>query len=168
MFYPSCFNLNKDEIMLIDKVKNIMLTTNWCMDGAAQEKGLRAERLVLELLSLCNNVEVIATQKSSVLDEVLKVDIILKIKDSFQDVYAFQVKSSMTGAQQHYSKYAPFIKYKNYYFRAPWCLIIDGSLSNWELFELIIEELLLETSLDFDKLSFIERNKEHFGSNVLE
>jgi hypothetical protein len=143
MIYPYSFEVDPNHVELVYKSNEIILDTNWCQDGKMQEKGIAAEELVFGLLSLCN-VEVIRSKKSSVLDEILKVDIVCRNKSECNDVFAFQVKSSMTGAIQHHSKYGTEIKYENYYFKTPWCLIIDGSLSNSEVFDLLIEELLLD------------------------
>ena len=116
-----------------------------------QKKGKDAEELVYGLLSLCN-VEVLRNRKSSVLDEVLKVDIVCRNLNEIGDVFAFQIKCSKYGAEQHYSKYGDEIKYESYYFRTPWCLVIDGSLSNSELFDLMIEELCLDFDLDMTSI----------------
>lgn len=147
MFSKPPFELNDNEIELVYRCNEILLNTNWCQEGCMQEKGKDAEELVYGLLSLCN-VEVLRSRKSSVLDEVLKVDIVCRNLNEIGDVFAFQIKCSKYGAEQHYSKYGDEIKYESYYFRTPWCLIIDGSLSNSELFDLMIEELCLDFDLD--------------------
>jgi len=149
MIYPSLFKVNPNHVKLMYESNEIILGTNWCQEGKMQEKGIAAEELVFGLLSLCN-VEVIRSKKSSVLDEILKVDIVCRSKSECNDVFAFQVKSSMTGALQHHSKYGTEIKYENYYFKTPWCLIINGSLSNSEVFDLLIEELLLDLDPDLN------------------
>ena len=147
MFFKRPFELNQNEVDLVYKCNEIILETNWCQEGYMQEKGKEAEQLIYGLLSLCN-VEVLRSKKSSVLDEVLKVDIVCRNLDDVKDVFAFQIKCSKYGAEQHYSKYGDEIEYENFYFRTPWCLIIDGSLSNSELFDLMIEELCLDFDLD--------------------
>lgn len=155
MFYSSPFELNDYEVELVYKTNEIILDTNWCQEGYMQEKGNNAERLVLGLLSLCNNLEVLRSKKSSVLDEVLKVDIVCRNRNEIDDVFAFQVKSSIVGAQEHHSKYGDEIRYENYYFRTPWCLVIDGSLSNSELFDLMLEELCLDFCLNLERVDKI-------------
>lgn len=154
IFSEPPFNLNKGEVKLAYKANNIMLSTNWCKDGKMQEKGERAEQLVLQLLSLCE-VEVLQSNRSSVLDEVLKVDILLKNKDEIGDVFAFQVKCSETGASKHHDGYKEGFNYEGYYFRTPWCLIVNDTRNSSELFNELIEELCLTCLLDFPKIELI-------------
>lgn len=155
MFYSNPFELNPDEVNLVYKTNEIILDTNWCQEGCMQEKGQKAERLILGLLSLCDNLEILKSNKSSVLDEVLKVDIVCRNKNELDDVFAFQIKSSVFGVQEHHSKYGDEIRYENYYFRTPWCLVVDGSLSNSELFDLMLEELCLDFRLNLGQVDKI-------------
>lgn len=156
MLYKKVFTLNKMESSLVKTANKDILDTNWCQQGLVQEKGEEAEQLVIDLLSLCE-VEVLRSEKSSALDEILKVDIVLRNQDEFKDIFAFQIKSSLTGAFIHYQKYGSPIKYKNKYFRTPWCLIIDGSQSNEQILDELINELCLNTAVDFDKIDSIAK-----------
>lgn len=141
------FELNQIEKGLVFKSNNINVGTNWCQEGKMQEKGKAAEELVTSLLSLCDNVKVIAAKRGSALDEVLKVDVIL---ETDIDTFAFQIKCSEYGRKQHISKYGEYIEYEGVAFRTPWCLVVDGSKSNNELLDLLIDELCLEFNLDLD------------------
>lgn len=145
------FELNADEVKLVYKANKDILDITRCQDGYMQDKGRAAEELVLGLLSLCN-VETFISKRYSTLDELLKVDIVCKNLDEVGDVFAFQVKCSKTGAEQHHSKYGDEIEYESYYFRNPWCLIVDGSLSNADLLDLMIEELCLDFQMDLTRV----------------
>lgn len=156
MLYKNVFTLNKMESSLVKIANKDILDTNWGQQGLVQEKGDKAEQLVIDLLSLCE-VEVLRSEKSSALDEILKVAIVLKNQDEFKDIFAFQIKSSLNGAFIHYEKYGSPIKYKNKYFRTPWCLIIDGSQSNEQILDELINELCLNSAVDFDKVDSIAK-----------
>lgn len=156
MLYKQVFTLNKMESNLIVLSNKDILQTEYCKEGFIQEKGEQVEQLVLDLLSLCD-VEVLRSEKSSALDEILKVDIVVKNNDEFKDIFAFQVKSSLTGAKVHYEKYGSPIKYKNKYFRTPWCLIVDGSQSNEQILDELINELCLNSAVDFEKVDSIAK-----------
>lgn len=112
---------------MIEIAKDKTLSTNWCKEGKVQEKGSNNENLVCSLLKLFDDIEVLQSNRSSVLDEVLKVDILLKNKDEIGDVFAFQVKCSETGASKHHDGYKEGFNYEGYYFRTPWCLIINDT-----------------------------------------
>lgn len=156
MIYKEVFNLNEMESRLIRIGNEDILDTNWCQQGYIQEKGEIVEKLVMDLLSLCE-VNVLRSQRSSALDEVLKIDVVVENKDQFKDVFAFQVKSSLTGALIHYEKNGSDITYKNQYFRTPWCLIVDGSQTNEELLNELIGELCLNCYVDFEKIDEIAK-----------
>ena len=155
MIIVNAFELTQEEIKLMNIAKNDMLKTNWTEEGKMQEKGAKAEQLVLDLLSLCDDVEVIRSKRSSALDEVLKVDIVARNGSEFNDVFAFQVKCSEYGAKEHFNKYGDEIVYKDHSFRTPWCLVVKDCYSPMDLLNLLIEELYLNFSLDLDKLEHI-------------
>ena len=119
MIIVNVFELNNQEIELVKMASDDILNTNWCQEGKVQEKGQRVEKLVYDLLSLCEGVEIIRSKRSSALDEILKVDIVAKSGNEFNDVFAFQVKCSKAGAEQHFSKYGDYIEYKEHAFRTP-------------------------------------------------
>lgn len=155
MIYKEVFELNEVEIKMIEIAKDRMLGTNWCVKGKAQEKGARAEELICSLLKLCEDIKIMAVRRSSELDEILKVDIVAYDLTEQNDVFAFQIKSSLTGAKMHYEKYGEEIQYQDYYFRNPWCLIVDNSLTNLELLNLLIDELCLSFNIDIEMLKNI-------------
>ena len=155
MIIVNVFELNNKEIELVKIANKDMLDTNWTEQGKVQEKGAKAEQLVLDLLSLCDNVEVIRSDRSSALDEILKVDIVAKNGNEFNDVFAFQVKCSEYGAEQHFSKYGDHIKYGEHYFRTPWCLVVKDIYTPINILDMLVEELCLEFSLDLEKLEHI-------------
>ena len=155
MIYKQVFELNEVEIKMIEIAKDRMLDTNWCVKGKAQEKGAQAEELICSLLKLCDDVKIMAVRRSSELDEILKVDIVAYDLTEPKDVFAFQIKSSLTGAKIHYQKYGEQIEYQDHYFRNPWCLVVDNSLTNLELLDLLIGELYLNFSIDLEMLENI-------------
>lgn len=155
MVYKEVFELNEVEIKMVKLAENKLLETNWTKEGSSQEKGAHAEILVCQLLKLCDDIVVTQSSFSTELDEILKVDIVVSRLSNPKDVFAFQVKCSLAGAKIHYNKYLPFISYQNKVFRTPWCLIVDYSISNLNLLELLMEELLIDCSIDFDFLEII-------------
>lgn len=155
MIYKEVFSLNEMESRLITIGNEDILGTNWCQQGYMQEKGEAIEKLVMDLLSLCE-VNILRSQRSSALDEVLKIDVVVENKDQFKDVFAFQVKASLTGALIHYEKNVD-ITYKDQYFRTPWCLIVDGSQTNEQLLNELIGELCLNCYVDFEKIDDIAK-----------
>ena len=162
MIYKNIFQLNAEEIKMIDVAKNRSLSTKWCRSGKIQEKGAEAEQTIAGLLTLCEDITVAKSNFSSELDEILKVDMVVAKLTEPKDVFAFQIKSSLTGAKLHYEKY-PEIFYEGKRFRTPWCFIIDASSSNIELLDLLIDELLLDFDLDMELLEEIV--KDIFNSN---
>jgi hypothetical protein len=155
MIYKEVFELTDKETKIMEIAKDKILNTNWCLKGKTQEKGLRAEELICSLLKLCDNVKIMAVKRSSELDEILKVDIVAYDLSDTKDVFAFQIKSSLTGAKLHYEQYGEEIEYQDYYFRNPWCLIVDNSLTNLELLNLLIDELCLSFNIDINMLQNI-------------
>lgn len=155
MIYKQIFELNKTEIKMIEIAKDKTLSTNWCKEGKVQEKGGNNENLVCSLLKLFDDIEVLQSSSSTELDEVLKVDVVIRLTGEFEDVFAFQIKSSLIGAEMHYEKYYPFISYEGKQFRTPWCLIVKGFLTNKQLFHFLEDELCLTYSIDFEFLDSI-------------
>jgi len=166
LFNPLPFKLKLEEIILINKMKNKIVHTNWCQDGRVQEKGQQTEQLVKDLLSLFDDIKIRRSEKSSVLDEVFKIDFVIESISDPLDVFAFQVKSSVTGAIEHHLKYGEQIVWEESCIRTPWVLIVDGSLSNFDMFDMLTEQLDLDNSLDFDKLEKI-RDKVNLDNNKL-
>lgn len=166
LFNPLPFELELREIIIIKKMKNKIINTNWCQDGKMQEKGQQTEQLVKDLLFLFDDIKIRRSEKNSVLDEVFKIDFVIESISDPLDVFAFQVKSSVKGAMEHHLKYGEQIVWEESCIRTPWCLIIDGSLSNYEMFNMLAEQLELDNSLDFDKLEKI-RDKVNLDNNKL-
>ena len=164
MIYKEVFELTEEEIRMIEIAKDKLLETNWTKEGSCQEKGAHAEILVCRLLRLCDDITVEQSNFSTELDEILKVDVVASKLSDPKDIFAFQVKCSLVGAQIHYDKFLPFIRYENKIFRTPWCVIVDSSISNLELLELLMEELCLDCSIDFDFLETIV-DKVHKDNN---
>lgn len=155
LFSPLPFKLKLKEIISVNKMKNKKVGTNWCQEGKMQEKGQETEKLVNDLLLFCEDTKVRRSEKQSVLDEVFKIDFILESISNPLDVFAFQVKSSLTGAIEHHLKNGEQIVWEESCIRTPWVLIIDGSLSNLEMFLEITNELDLPFAVDFEKLEDI-------------
>jgi hypothetical protein len=155
MIHKEVFELTCEEIEMIRIAENKLVETNWTREGSSQEKGAHAEILVSKLLKLCDDIVVSQSNFSTELDEVLKVDIVVSRLSDPKDVFAFQIKSSLTGAEVHYDKFLPYISYQGKVFRTPWCLIVNHSISNLELLDLLMEELWLDCSIDFDFLETI-------------
>lgn len=156
LFAPQPFELKLDEIDIVNKMKDKIIYSNWTEDGRVQEKGRETEQLVSDLLYLFDDIKIRKSEKQSVWDEVFKIDFIIETLSDPFDVFAFQVKSSLTGAIEHHLKNGEQIAWKGNCIRTPWVLIVDNSLSNFEMFNAIAEELCLSHSLDFDKLNRIK------------
>lgn len=156
LFNPLPFELKSEKIGVIKKMENEIIYSNWTVDGKMQDKGRETEQLVSDILYLFNDIKVRKSEKNSVLDEVFKIDFIIETLSDPLDVFAFQVKSSLTGAIEHHLKNGEQIAWKGNCIRIPWVLIVDGSLSNFDIFNAIADELCLSHSLDFDKLNRIK------------
>lgn len=156
LFDPYPFELKSEEIEIVNKMEDKIVYSNWTDNGKMKEKGRETEQLVSDILYLFDDIKVRKSEKSSVLDEVFKIDFILETLSDPLDVFAFQVKSSVTGAIEHHLKNGEQIAWKGNCIRTPWVLIVDGSLSNFDLFNAIADELCLGHSLDLDKLNRIK------------
>lgn len=152
LFDPLPFELKSEEINVINKMEDKIIYSNWTDNGKMKEKGRETEQLVSDILYLFDDIKVRKSEKSSVLDEVFKIDFIIETLSDPLDVFAFQVKSSLTGAIEHHLKNGEQIAWKGNCIRTPWVLIVDGSLSNFDLFNLIADELCLSHSIDQDRL----------------
>lgn len=156
LFSPLPFELKSEEIIVVNKMEDKVVYSNWTDNGKMQEKGRETEQLVSDLLYLFDDIKVRKSEKSSVLDEVFKIDFIIETLSDPLDVFAFQVKSSLTGAIEHPLKNGEQIAWKGNCIRTPWVLIVDGSLSHIEMFDALCEELCLNHSINFNKLEDIE------------
>lgn len=156
LFSPLPFELKSEEIIVVNKMEDKVVYSNWTDNGKMQEKGRETEQLVSDLLYLFDDIKVRKSEKSSVLDEVFKIDFIIETLSDPLDVFAFQVKSSLTGAIEHHLKNGEQIAWKGNCIRTPWVLIVDGSLSHIEMFDALCEELCLNHSINFNKLEDIE------------
>ena len=111
------------------------------------------EKRVKDIFNLFKNTIADLTPNTSVADEVLKVDIRVKVTEEERtDVYAIQVKSSSVGCDNHYANNVN-LTYEGVTFTTPYC--INAGLTNIEIYDLICEEFYLEPNIDWDLLNEI-------------
>lgn len=166
LFAPQPFELKLDEIDIVNKMEDKIIYSNWTDNGKMKEKGRETEQLVSDILYLFDDIKVRKSEKSSVLDEVFKIDFIIETLSDPLDVFAFQVKSSLTGAIEHHLKNGEQIAWKGNCIRTPWVLIVDKSLSNFEMFNALADELCLSHSLDFDKLNKLKNKVDSINNKM--
>lgn len=166
LFNPFPFELNSEEVIVINKMENKVVCSNWTDNGIMQEKGRETEQLVSDLLYLFDDIKIRKSEKQSVWDEVFKIDFIIETLSDPSDVFAFQVKSSLTGAIEHHLKNGEQIAWKGNCIRTPWVLIVDKSLSNFEMFNALADELCLSHSLDFDKLNRVKNKVNSINNKI--
>ena len=76
LFNPFPFELNSEEVIVINKMENKVVCSNWTDNGIMQEKGRETEQLVSDLLYLFDDIKIRKSEKQSVWDEVFKRDFI--------------------------------------------------------------------------------------------